>query len=212
MPIVEARPLPLSSSGIVKMEERKRPAPHDHEDAGPPHKRQVTAINGGSKGHQDADMPGKDELEVSLAIFGFRTPFHTLRLCCHMEVAWLLQSANHVSVLQRFQKEAIWRQMQEYKREKVTLETRLSDQTKRAAYHDDHLRTIDAWFSQVSYTTSKVQLRITDLTGQFLSYWTKLRPLLLNMRTTLLLQSSHLLCCLPTAPHSTSISDPGRMQ
>ena len=43
--------------------------------------------------------------------------------------------------------------MQEYKREKVTLEIRLSDQVKRAAYHDDHLRTIDIWFSQVSYTT-----------------------------------------------------------
>ena len=42
--------------------------------------------------------------------------------------------------------------MQEYKREKVTLETRLSEQTKRAAYHDDHLRTIDAWFSQVGRT------------------------------------------------------------
>ena len=90
MTLVEARPLPLSASGIVKMEERKRPASHDHEDAGPPHKRQVTAVNGGSKGHQDTDMPGKDELEVSLALFGFRTSFHTLRFCCHMKVAWLL--------------------------------------------------------------------------------------------------------------------------
>ena len=52
--------------------------------------------------------------------------------------------------VQRFQKEAIWRQMQEYKREAKTLESQLSDLTKRSMYHDDHLRTIDAWFSEVS--------------------------------------------------------------
>ena len=39
--------------------------------------------------------------------------------------------------------------MQEYKREKNTLETRLKELSKRAAYHDDHIRMIDAWFSQV---------------------------------------------------------------
>ncbi|SLM39011.1 e3 ubiquitin-protein ligase bre1 [Lasallia pustulata] len=51
--------------------------------------------------------------------------------------------------LERFQKEAIWRQMQEYKRERNTLEARLNDLTKRTAYHDDHLRIIDAWFGQL---------------------------------------------------------------
>ncbi|MCJ1399955.1 E3 ubiquitin-protein ligase bre1 [Xylographa trunciseda] len=95
------------------MEERKRPASYENDDTAPPHKKQATTtINGGSKGHQDADMPGKDDLE-------------------------------------KFQKEAIYRQMQEYKRERNTLENRLNDLTKRAAYHDDHLRTIDAWFSQL---------------------------------------------------------------
>lgn len=54
------------------------------------------------------------------------------------------------SYVQRFQKEAIWRQMQEYKRERNTLEARLNELTKRTAYHDDHLRIIDAWFGQVS--------------------------------------------------------------
>lgn len=43
----------------------------------------------------------------------------------------------------------MWRQMQEYKRERATLETRINELTKRALYHDDHLRIIDAWFSQV---------------------------------------------------------------
>ena len=67
MTLTEARPISLSSSGLVKMEERKRPASYDHEDPAPPHKRQVTTVNG-SKSHQDADMPGKDELEVSLVV------------------------------------------------------------------------------------------------------------------------------------------------
>lgn len=40
--------------------------------------------------------------------------------------------------------------MQEYKRERNALEIRIQDLTKRATYHDDHLRVIDAWFSQVS--------------------------------------------------------------
>ena len=47
------------------MEERKRPANHNHDDSTPPHKKQATSINGASKPHVDADMPWKDELEVS---------------------------------------------------------------------------------------------------------------------------------------------------
>ncbi|KAL4976111.1 hypothetical protein BDW66DRAFT_58066 [Aspergillus desertorum] len=51
--------------------------------------------------------------------------------------------------LERFQKDAIWRQMQEYKRDKVTLETKLKESAKAAAYHDEHLRIIDAWYNQL---------------------------------------------------------------
>jgi len=40
--------------------------------------------------------------------------------------------------------------MQEYKREKNTLEARVKELTKAATYHNDHLRIIDAWFKQVS--------------------------------------------------------------
>jgi hypothetical protein len=40
--------------------------------------------------------------------------------------------------------------MREYKREKATLETQLHDLEDRSKHHDDHLRTIDAWFDQVS--------------------------------------------------------------
>lgn len=54
-----------------------------------------------------------------------------------------------LTAFQRFQKDAIWRQMQEYKREKSSLETRLKETSKATTYHDDHLRIIDAWYSQV---------------------------------------------------------------
>ncbi len=39
--------------------------------------------------------------------------------------------------------------MQEYKREKSTLETQMKEMRKKARYHDDHLRVIDSWFQQV---------------------------------------------------------------
>ncbi|OJJ81915.1 E3 ubiquitin-protein ligase BRE1 [Aspergillus glaucus CBS 516.65] len=51
--------------------------------------------------------------------------------------------------LERFQKDAIWRQMQEYKREKVSLETKVKELSKAANYHNDHLRVIDAWYNQL---------------------------------------------------------------
>ncbi|CAG7957473.1 unnamed protein product [Penicillium nalgiovense] len=109
MPAVEP-PVTSSESGLVKMEDRKRPAV-DNNDSAPPLKKQATSVNGGSKPHPDADMPWKDDLE-------------------------------------RFQKEAILRQMQEYKREKSSLESRLSQMSKAATFHNDHLRVIDLWFKQ----------------------------------------------------------------
>ena len=47
------------------MEERKRPASNDHDSSAPPLKKQATSANG-AKAHPDADMPWKDDLEVSL--------------------------------------------------------------------------------------------------------------------------------------------------
>ena len=66
MTLVGDRPVSLSSSSLVKMEERKRPMPHDHEDSAPPLKKQATSINGNGKAHVD-EMPWKDELEVRRA-------------------------------------------------------------------------------------------------------------------------------------------------
>ncbi|KIW15536.1 hypothetical protein PV08_05584 [Exophiala spinifera] len=51
--------------------------------------------------------------------------------------------------LETYQKDAILRRMQEYKREKNTLESQLKEMRKKARYHDDHLRIIDSWFQQV---------------------------------------------------------------
>lgn len=48
-----------------------------------------------------------------------------------------------------YQKDAIYRQMLEYKRDKATLETRLVEIAKKAAHHDDHLRIVDAWWLQL---------------------------------------------------------------
>ena len=39
--------------------------------------------------------------------------------------------------------------MQEYKREKTSLETKLKETSKGANYYNDHLRIIDAWYNQV---------------------------------------------------------------
>jgi len=46
------------------MEDRKRSAGQSADDLAPPTKRQ--AVNGGSKASADADMPWKDDLEVSV--------------------------------------------------------------------------------------------------------------------------------------------------
>ncbi len=53
-------PLPPA---IIKMEDRKRPAGQSVEDLAPPTKRQ--AVNGSTKASADADMPWKEDLEVS---------------------------------------------------------------------------------------------------------------------------------------------------
>jgi E3 ubiquitin-protein ligase BRE1 len=39
--------------------------------------------------------------------------------------------------------------MNEYKREVATLDTELKDIRKRAVDHDDHLRVVDAWWTQL---------------------------------------------------------------
>ena len=71
MPLVQSRVVSLPSPDLIKMEDRKRPATHDHDDSAPPHKKQATSVNGDSKAHVDADMPWKDDLEVSAQLVTF---------------------------------------------------------------------------------------------------------------------------------------------
>ncbi|KAJ4384376.1 E3 ubiquitin-protein ligase bre1 [Neurospora sp. IMI 360204] len=52
--------------------------------------------------------------------------------------------------IEEYQKGAIYRQMLEYKRSKVDLEHRLQEAEKSAAFHDDHLRVIKYWLSQLT--------------------------------------------------------------
>ncbi|KAI1006606.1 E3 ubiquitin-protein ligase [Podosphaera aphanis] len=63
------------------------------------------------------------------------------------------------SDLEQYQKDAIYRQMLEYKREKATLESQLKDVRKRALDHDDHLRIVDAWWAQL---LDEVKLLVED--------------------------------------------------
>ncbi|KAF2273864.1 E3 ubiquitin-protein ligase-like protein bre1 [Westerdykella ornata] len=51
--------------------------------------------------------------------------------------------------IEAYQKDAILRQMREYKREKNTIEAELRKMEERAKDHDDHLRVIDTWFEQL---------------------------------------------------------------
>ncbi|KAI1128075.1 ubiquitin ligase protein BRE1 [Nemania abortiva] len=51
--------------------------------------------------------------------------------------------------VEEYQKDAIYRQMLEYKREKTTLEARLEELDKRSTYHDNHIRVMDAWWIQL---------------------------------------------------------------
>lgn len=62
--------------------------------------------------------------------------------------------------MQDFQKDALIRQMNEYKREKATLESRIEEIQKRSTYHDDHIRIADAWILQVSLCLLLIACRV----------------------------------------------------
>ncbi|PKS10154.1 hypothetical protein jhhlp_001904 [Lomentospora prolificans] len=51
--------------------------------------------------------------------------------------------------IEKFAKGAIYRRMNEYKREAATYSARLEELHKRSLYHDDHLRIVDAWWRQL---------------------------------------------------------------
>ncbi|KAK4123087.1 BRE1-domain-containing protein [Parathielavia appendiculata] len=51
--------------------------------------------------------------------------------------------------IEEYQKGAIYRQMLEYKREKINLEGRVQELEKNSTDHDDHIRIVDAWVLQL---------------------------------------------------------------
>ncbi|KAI0480294.1 hypothetical protein GGR56DRAFT_264358 [Xylariaceae sp. FL0804] len=72
--------------------------------------------------------------------------------------------------IEDYQKDAIYRQMLEYKREKTTLEARLEELAQRSTYHDDHLRVVDAWWLQDSLS----RVRPNSTTWKISSHiWTR---------------------------------------
>ncbi|KAK8171694.1 BRE1 E3 ubiquitin ligase-domain-containing protein [Phyllosticta citrichinensis] len=52
-------------------------------------------------------------------------------------------------VFEEYTKDALIRQKNEYKRRKVDLEERVAELENQSKFHDDHLRIIDLWFSQL---------------------------------------------------------------
>ncbi|KAF2004541.1 BRE1-domain-containing protein [Amniculicola lignicola CBS 123094] len=144
---LEARIITTPSLDVVKMEERKRPGGLD--DNAPPAKRQAVAVNG-SRSHQDADLPWKDDIES--AAHNNVAPPLSLHLAQHrlcLPPPRFPQSLCNPQTLQTFQKDAIWRQMKEYKREKTTLEAQIADMEKRTKHYDHNLRTLNEWFDQM---------------------------------------------------------------
>ncbi|KAK9457501.1 BRE1 E3 ubiquitin ligase-domain-containing protein [Dipodascopsis uninucleata] len=103
------------------MDDRKRLLSVKEEVDGPPSKRQITA---------DSRDGGSSRAESATSANGFDVPL------------------NQDDVI-LFKKEAIFRQMQVYKRERDLLQARVSEVEERAFYHDDHLRLIETWWDQV---------------------------------------------------------------
>ena len=148
MTAIEASLIPLSEPGLVKMDDRKRPSPYDHSDAAPPSKKIATGANGAGRSHPDEDMPWRDDLEVRTIFAPGVLKNSSLQTKDRLQPPVDMPSADD-DPLQRFQKDAIHRQMLEYKREKKDLEARLQSLQQDTKYHDDHLRIIDSWFMQL---------------------------------------------------------------
>lgn len=77
-----------------------------------------------------------------------------LRYDVHRD-SWLRDCSDgpaDIGCVQEYQKGAIYRQMLEYKREKINLESRVQELEKHSTDHDDHIRVVDAWVLQVRPT------------------------------------------------------------
>jgi E3 ubiquitin-protein ligase BRE1 len=114
-----------------EMDDRKRALVNDVEDLAPSRKR-VKDENGA--GMRMSDESKEKDVEVG-RYHNPSVPTHRHDRCA--------------DIMQDFQKDAILRQMKEYKRQKKDAEDQYSELQKKTRWHDDHLRTIDAWFAQL---------------------------------------------------------------
>lgn len=120
------------------MEDRKRSLINDVEDLAPSRKR--------LKDENGATMRMDDDKEKQVEVRG--RPTHIPR---RVRVLTLYT--------QDYQKDALIRQLKEYKRVKRDAEEQLAELQRKARYHDDHLRILDAWWSQL---LDEIRLRIGD--------------------------------------------------
>lgn len=136
---LEAAVVSVPPLGLVKMEDRKRASASDHhDDSAPPAKRQATNANGPS-----AESAGDG---VKFGTHG--SPWQTeLEVC----PSWReLQMSVLTGSIQTFQKDALIRQMREFKREKSQLELQLLELQKSAKLHDEYILSVDSFPDQVS--------------------------------------------------------------
>ena len=171
-------------SVISAMEDRKRAIPHDSsDDPSPPLKRQAVTPASSSTNHQlpqsqeDVivssvpallDLLSNSSTDLSsltltnTMLIPPEKVFSAISLCNHDgddELPILQTGLLTFTSLQHFQKEAIFRQMLEYKRERNLLENKVEQLDKKATYHDDHIRVMDAWWDQVR----AISLRYGDM-------------------------------------------------
>lgn len=123
----------LPSLTKIEMEDRKRSLANDVDDLGHSRKR-LRDENG-------ATMRMSDEKEKDVEVRPDNSaPGRGRGVRVRETDYWRLQD---------YQKDAIMRQMKEYKRQKKDADEQLSELQRKTKHHNDHLRIIDAWFAQL---------------------------------------------------------------
>ena len=141
MPSAEVEPVAIPSYDKLKMDDRKRSLANDADDLAPSRKRLVKDENG-----QAMRMDAEKEKDVEVC----PSP-------CLVETRRCILNADPV---QNYQKDAILRQMKEYKRRAKDAEEQFRELQERTKYHEDNLRSVNAFFDQA---IDEVRVLILDL-------------------------------------------------
>jgi E3 ubiquitin-protein ligase BRE1 len=130
---LEAAAVSVPPLGLVKMEDRKRASTSDHhDDSAPPAKRQATNANG----------PAAESAADGVRFGTHGSPWQT-----ELEVSpsWReLQIAVLTGKLQTFQKDALLRQLREFKREKLQMELQLLELQKYNKWQVESIMRVDS--------------------------------------------------------------------